>query len=156
MLLEKLPAYGVKNEELLWFTDYLFGRQQFIQMGNNASSQQPIFSGVLQGSIIGPLLFLIFFNDVVDHLINSRVIKYADDTVVFFAGKDIVSIEKALTDDMDIIARYLDQKELVINLNKGKTEMMLFGTGKKVSSQTHQLKVMYRGVAIRNTDKVSW
>ena len=87
-------------------------------MGNNASSQQPIFSGVPQGSILGHLLFLIFFNDVVDHLINSRVTKYAD-TVVFFAGKDIVSIEKALTDDMDIIARYLDQNELVINLNKG-------------------------------------
>ena len=56
-LLTKLQSYGVKSKELLWFTDYLFGRHHYVQLGVNMSSNQPVFSGVPQGSISVPLLF---------------------------------------------------------------------------------------------------
>jgi hypothetical protein len=96
---------------------------------DRSSPYEPAFSGVPQGSILGPLLFTVFYNDLADHLVNSRVKKYADDTVVYFSGKDVEAIEGALAQDLEEIARFSYQNELVINLKKGKTEIMLFGTG---------------------------
>lgn len=86
-LLENLQANGVQNKELAWFTDYLFGREQYVQLGVNKSINQTIFSGVPQGSILGPLLFLVFYNDLVDIGIASRVIKYVDDNCLLFGER---------------------------------------------------------------------
>ena len=63
-----------------------------------------------------PLLFIVFYNDFVDQLANSRVLKYADDTVIYVPGKDIETIERALSQDLELIAEYFNQNELVINL----------------------------------------
>ena len=64
-LLAELPAYGINGNKLLWFTDYIFGRQQYVQLGKNTSSMQLVYSGVPQGSILEPLLFNLYFNDFV-------------------------------------------------------------------------------------------
>ena len=74
ILLGKLPAYGVHDNELIWFTDYLFGRQQYVQLGKGTSSMQSIYSGVPQGSILGPLVFNLYFNDFADHLLKTNVL----------------------------------------------------------------------------------
>ena len=63
-----------------------------------------------------PLLFIVFYNDFVDQLANSRVLKYADDTVIYFPVKDKETIERALSQDLELIAEYFNQNELVINL----------------------------------------
>ena len=81
ILLKKLKSYGFKGRELGWFHDYLFNRSQVVYVGNYFSCQEPIYCGVSQGSILGPLLFTLFCNDFVDHIPNSKVIIYADDTV---------------------------------------------------------------------------
>ena len=81
-LLSKLSSYGIKNNELHWFTDYLFNRSQCVQFKNALSSEEKVTCGVPQGSIVGPLLFIIFFNDFNTCLKHSKVIKYADDTVI--------------------------------------------------------------------------
>ena len=120
-------------------------------MGSNKSTNQPVFTGVPQGSVLGPLLFLVFYNDFVDIGLNSRVIKYADDTVIYYSGKDIETIESMLSEDMDLIAQYFNENELIINLKKGKTEMMLFGTGKRLSGQPREMNVEYRGQPINMT-----
>ena len=73
----------MNGRELAWFTDYLFGRQQYVQLCMNKSSNQPLFTGVPQGSILGPLLSLVFYNDLTDLETN------ADDTVIYCPGKDI-------------------------------------------------------------------
>ena len=82
LLINNLSTYGVSERELAWFTDYLFGRTQIVEIENTRSTLEPIYCGVLLGSILGPLLFIVFFNDLID-IMNVNVIKYADDTVLF-------------------------------------------------------------------------
>ena len=68
MLIEKLQTYGVEGDELVWFIDYLFGQSQIVAMKNVKSNKEPIYCGVPQGSILVPLLFIVFYNDFAGHL----------------------------------------------------------------------------------------
>jgi hypothetical protein len=132
ILLDKLPAYGVEGPELAWFTDYLLNRTQFVEMQNNCSRPSTITTGVPQGSILGPLMFIVFFNDLKESVKNSEIIKYADDTAILYADKDAQNIEDALNEDMNLIRDYCYHNELLLNLKKGKTEVMLFGTSQRL------------------------
>ena len=69
-------------------------------------------------------LFTVFFNDLVENL-NCHVIKYADDTVIYYANKDIDVIEKVLNPEMENVGTYCRENELLLNLKKGKTEAMI-------------------------------
>ncbi|CAB4015645.1 Hypothetical predicted protein [Paramuricea clavata] len=132
ILLDKLPAYGVVGPELAWFTDYLFNRTQLVEMQNNCSRPSTITTGVPQGSILGPLMFIVFFNDLKESVKNSEIIKYADDTVILYADKDAQNIEDALNKDMNLIRDYCYHNELLLNQKKDKTEVMLFGTSQRL------------------------
>ena len=99
-----------------------------------------------QGSILGPLLFVLMLNDLSDHLRYSRVIKYADDTVIYIADKDLYIVQSNLNRDIESLAEFFDLNQLIINLKKGKTECMLFGTAKRMKDQ--QLQLLYRGVKV--------
>ena len=72
VLLNRLKTYGIDNEELEWFACYLFCRSQVVDINNKRSNEFYIYSGVLQGSILGPLLFIISFNDFPDSLKKSK------------------------------------------------------------------------------------
>lgn len=96
---------------------------------------------------MGPLLFIVFFNDLVENL-NCHVIKYADDTVIYYANKDIDVIENVLNSEMESVGTYCRENELVLNLKKGKTEAMLFGTAKRVKQHGRELKISYNGTSI--------
>ena len=126
VLLEKLSRYGIQDNELNWFTDYLFLRSQIVQFKGVLSEPNPVFTGVPQGSILGPLLFLIYFNDVPKSLCHSKIITYADDTVIFTSSKVLDAIQHNLSEDIDSLASWFGDNELIINLKKGKTELMLF------------------------------
>ena len=81
ILLEKLRGYGVTGQVLLWFEDYLRGRTQRVVVDGAASTWSPVTSGVPQGSILGPLLFIIFVNDLPDFIEKgTETALYADDT----------------------------------------------------------------------------
>ena len=98
-------------------------------MNNVKSNKEPIYCGVPQGSILGPLLFIVFYNDFADHLEYCNAITYTDDTVIFVSDKNVSNIETKLNKDLDKISAYFHLNELVINLKKGKSEVMLFGSG---------------------------
>ena len=68
LLLTKLQSYGVNGKELNWFTDYLFNRTQIVEIDSFRSSPEPICCGVPQGSILGSLLFIVFFNDLIENI----------------------------------------------------------------------------------------
>ena len=119
--------------ELQWFTDYLFLRKQIVQFNSVLSEPNPINIGVPQGSIFGPLLSLIFFNDVHSPLRHCKIITHADDTVTFTSSSDVDVIRNNLSQDLDNLSNWFSQNELIFNPKKGKSEVMLFGTGKHLN-----------------------
>ena len=129
-LLQKLPCYGILHQELHWFEDYLFNRTQIVNFDGVNSDLQAITYGVPQGSILGPLLFSILVNDLETVLERAEVLFYADDTVLYFAHRDPVIIECVLNNETNKIANGLSENHLYLNLKKGKTEFVMYGTAK--------------------------
>ena len=111
-LLIKLASYGIKGEQLEWFASFMFARKQVVDINGKLSSEEPIFTGVPQGSILDPLLFMLFFNDFVGCLKNAQVIKYADDTAIYVPGTDIL-IESRLNEDLSSISEYCIENKLI-------------------------------------------
>ena len=99
-------------------------------------------------SILGPLLFIVFFNDFTSCLKHLNVTIYADDTVTYVAGKDISIIEIRLLSDMELIAEWCEKMNL--SFRREKTESMLFGTAKNLRQQSQTLNVTYRDQLIRS------
>ena len=79
-LLFKLKSMGISGNLWLWFESYLSNRQQCVKINNKYSHLLPVLSGIPQGSILGPLLFLVYVNDISDHISNSVLYLFADDT----------------------------------------------------------------------------
>ena len=157
VLLEKLSRYGIQDNELNWFTDYLFLRKQIVQFKGVLSELNPVFTGVPQGSILGPLLFLIHFNDVRKSLSYSKIITYADDTVIFISSKDLDAIQHnhLLSEDISSLASWFRDNELIINLRKGKTEVMLFGTAKRLNGfDGNELNLSVKWISYRHDYKL--
>ena len=153
MILNKLCNYGVAAAETQWFTDYLFNRIQKVQIGSQCSSSFSLTCGVPQGSILGPLLFLVFFNDLQEHLTESHCIQYADDTVIYVANENVNMIEDILNGESKNVLNYCRNNELILNLKKGKTETVLFGTAKRLSRQTKQsLTILIDGSPVHHVN----
>ena len=90
ILLKKLKFYGITDENLGWFESYLSNRKQYIEIGENSKTDlKYVTCGVSQGSILGPLLFLVYVNDLPNASRLLDPIMFADDTNLFFNHKDI-------------------------------------------------------------------
>ena len=151
-ILNKLKNVGIKGHSLKWFTDYLFSRQQLVKFNNELSDPSTLLCGVPQESILGPILFLIFFNDFEHCLQQCAVVQFADDTVVYFSAKSMEKVERVLNSDLKNIYTYFQDNELVINLNVGITDCMLMGTSKRLANcPKEELELYYNGTKINYT-----
>ena len=105
-LLSKLNSYNINKDVLKWITEYLDKRLQFVEVNGKKSKWLQVTSGIPQGSVLGPLLFLVYINDLPDK-INSTVYMYADDTKLYREIKTIEDNEK-LQDDLDELKKWSD------------------------------------------------
>ena len=149
-IIQKIPKFGITGIPQQWFCSYLFGRYQQVSYEKTLSSAEPIYCGVPQGSILGPLLFLLHFNDAANVLTKCKIVKYADDTVLFWSHKDTKQIESVLNCDFKNLCHWLEENELIINCKKGKTEVMLFGTNQRLKKLNATLLKIERNNCILN------
>jgi len=96
-LISKLDAHGIGGEILKWVENWLSERKQRVVLGGEFSEWRDILSGVPQGSVLGSLLLIIYINDI-DDQINSRLLKFADDTKIYFKVNSPENIERLRED----------------------------------------------------------
>ena len=122
-LLKKLFSYGIRGNILKWVESYLTDRYQYVVYNGVQSNHLPITCGVPQGSILGPLLFIIYMNDIcnVSHLCT---ILYADDTSVLVNDKNLDKLLEILNDELNKLSTWLKANKLSLNVNK--THYILF------------------------------
>ena len=118
ILLDKLCHYGVRDNALDWFRSYLSGRRQFVTYNGVSSSIKTITCGVPQGSILGPLLFLLYINDLYNVCSTSVPLLYADDTNLFYRGKDIDTLVRGINFELGNISTWLKVNKLSLNVKK--------------------------------------
>ena len=124
ILLKKLSLYGIKNNSLRWFSSYLSNRKQFIQAGDINTSYEDIICGVPQGSILGPLLFIIYVNDLCNVSKILEPIMFADDTNLFFSHKNIKELFQTVNSELEKVFQWFNANKL--SLNKDKTKYTFF------------------------------
>ena len=125
----KLEKYGIKDIALKWFKNYLSNRTQYVTYHGVESQRQTISCGVPQGSILGPLLFLLYINDLSTVANACTSVLFADDTNVFITGKDVNELCTKLNNDLQIIREWLNCNKLSLNIKK--THYMIFTSKNK-------------------------
>ena len=134
ILLSKLNYYGIHGKSFKWFQPYLENRTQKCSVNGSLSSSCSLTCGVPQGTILGPLLFLLYINDLPNCLSNCEPRMYADDTHLTYAGGDLESIQLCLNEDLTNVFNWLQANKLTLNMTK--TEFMLIGSGQRLGTLT--------------------
>ena len=130
ILIEKLRYYGFNEESVSWFRNYLNERLQATMVNGNISSLKQVEHGVPQGSILGPLLFLLFINDVSNVVKHCHLSLYADDTCLYFSSSDPNVMSVSVNEDLQNISSWLSDNKLILNITK--SEYMLIGSQRRL------------------------
>ena len=145
IMIKKLKHYGIRGTALLWFESYLADRVQYVLYNGTKSRPMKIITGVPQGSILGPLLFLIYINDIKSSTDSFDVIGYADDTTLYGKLKHFASktkrgecLVKTVNDEIDKVNIWLKVNKL--SLNPSKTRLLIFRYHQRKNPETNTSK----------------
>ena len=138
ILLHKLKQHGVKDNELEWFRSYLSSRRQFVVSGGVESDNRNITHGVSQGSVLGPTLFNIHIDGILNACQKSKGSLYADDTELYATSKDINIAEQCVNEDLK-------------HIDSWKTEVMVIGSRYSVAN-ARDLHVKLNGEILKQSD----
>ena len=130
ILVSKLACYGISNGNLAWCTNYLSNRSQRTLANGRTSNNQSVLCGVPQGSVLGPLFFILYVNDVKNAVKSADIQLYADDTVIYVSGKNTVDAISKVQPELDKFSKWCTENKLSLNVSK--TKLMTFGTRHKV------------------------
>ena len=163
ILLKKLENYGVRGLANSWFASYLSSRKQMVVFDGSSSPLLDISCGVPQGSILGPLLFLIYINDMHSAIKHSTVYHFADDTNLLYHHKNPKILRKHMNSDLKLLFNWLCANRLSLNVSK--TEFIIFRPPKaKLTNRItltlnrttifESTKIKYLGIILDN--RLSW
>ena len=157
-LILKLKSHGMGNSIINWIEQWLTDRKQRVVVDGGVSSWKSVLSGVPQGSVLGPILFLVYINDLEEGVTGS-ILKFADDTKLFRKTKEIGD-KKNLQDDIDKLVKWSEKWQMLFNFGKCKclhtgpgNTGMNYGMGGTILSKTVKEKDL--GVTMNCNMKVS-
>ncbi len=151
IILNKLRTIGFKDDCIKWFRSYLCNRKQFTDVNGQHSEFENVTCGVPQGSILGPLLFLVYVNDM-SASVQCELYLYADDSALLTTGKSIEHIESVLEGELKNVSKWLIDNKLSLHL--GKTESVIYGPPKKVKDRVMNINI--DGIMIKGKDSVKY
>ena len=152
ILLEKLNHYGISDISNNWFRSYLTDRQQFVSIDGEKSDLTLTEHGVPQGSVLGPLLFLIYINDLHQCIHNSTSFHFADDTNLLYIPPNRIrnaNIVRCLNLDLKSLNNWLMANK--ISLNSSKTELIIF---RKKNIPMPNLNIKLNGVKLKTKSEI--
>ena len=148
----KMNRCGIQGKILDWFKSYLTNRTQRRSGNGCLSDFTSLKCGVTQGTILGPLLFLIYINDLPNCLSFSKLRMYADDTHITYAGSDLYLIQSSLSHDLKKLSKWLVSNRLILNATK--TEFMLIGSRQRLSTLSDTLEISIDNIPIEQVSSV--
>jgi hypothetical protein len=132
ILLKKLWNAGVRGLPYQWFSSYLIGRNQCVRIGDSVSNFGVLNCGVPQGSVLGPILFLIYINDLCNGTFNGQLVAFADDTAFIYGNENIQELHNKMSIDLYLLRLWFDSNYMVLS---EKTKFMIFSLRDKLSFQ---------------------
>ena len=154
ILLKKLSIIGFSDHTVKWIQSYLSNRKFAVNLENSFSEVSSISCGVQQGSILGPLLFLIYVNDM-PMAVKCDLFLYVDDTCLIFQSKNAKDIEKQLNEDFANICDWFVDNKLSIHFGKDNTKSILFASKRKIR-KLQKLKIIYNNIRIKQHSRVAY
>ena len=133
LLIAKLNAYNFDRKSLIFFYSYLKRRKQCVNVNNMPSTFQTLLSGVPQESILGPLLFNIFINDLIGFIKNSLLYNFADDNTITAFEKDITLLKETLQNEAEIAIQWFKDNFMIVNT--GKFQAMVINRFEKMENE---------------------
>ena len=124
ILIKKLEHYGNRGIYNDWLKSYLNDRKQFVTLSDAKSTQETVTRGVPQGSVLGPLLFLIYINNMNSAVKNSMIHHFADDTNLLLTDKNLKKLKNKMNRELSYLFDWLCANRLTLNV--GKTEFIIF------------------------------
>lgn len=154
LMLKKLQKLGLSNNTTNWISSYLTNRTQVTKFRHYTSEEETILSGVPQGSILGPLLFLCFTNDLFNEFEDEecKVIAYADDTQIIVTARKIEQLKQRIENVITKAQRWYKNNSMKNNI--GKTEVLVLNTNQKANHQIN-IKVIDEGQPVTIESKTS-
>jgi len=118
ILLTKLKHYGIRGSSLSWFESYLTNRMQYVKINNTKSVIKKVSCGVPQGSVLGPLLFIIYTNDLPNSLNHTHPILFADDTTIYTKSNNLITLFENVNSDLNNLYDWFNVNKLSLNISK--------------------------------------
>ena len=153
ILLYKFSKIGFTDHSLEWFRSYL-DRTQVVKFNDNISDELKVRTGIGQGTILGPLLFIFYINDIISVLDVLKINMYADDCILYTSGNDWKRMCQKIQPEMDNMHSWCISNRLQLNVNKSK--VLIFGSRNKLQRVDYNCKIILGTQPLKFTDKYKY